>query len=249
VALFSWLADYMPHPMIDKTARRAQIQREERADFCIGTDPFHTPAVIRDAVVAAVKETGNSVAIDAPFSGALVPLSCYRKDDRVSSLMIEINRRLYIDEQSGRRNPEFDRISAATERLIITAAEAALSVVAWRRAPSSAACSDRSSRRCSAKASRLRVGSKMQVLRRIAEVWQIDSNRVRWMEASGQEPVGFDWWPGDFCVRVRAHQRPGASEGSDLKVVVQTDFVKDIAVDIDHFEEKAAQASRFATST
>jgi N-formylglutamate amidohydrolase len=52
-------------------------QREERADFCIGTDVLHTPAVIRDSIVAAVKETGYSAAIDAPFSGALVPLSCY----------------------------------------------------------------------------------------------------------------------------------------------------------------------------
>ena len=86
--------------------------------------------MIREAIVAAVKETGYSVNIDAPFSGALVPLSCYRKGDRISSVMIEVNRRLYMDEQSGRRGPEFDRISAATERLIITAAEAALSVVA-----------------------------------------------------------------------------------------------------------------------
>jgi N-formylglutamate amidohydrolase len=43
-------------------------QREGRADFCIGTDTFHTPAVIRDAIVSAVKEIGYSVAIDAPFA-------------------------------------------------------------------------------------------------------------------------------------------------------------------------------------
>jgi N-formylglutamate amidohydrolase len=100
-------------------------QREERADFCIGTDAFHTPAVIRDAIVAAVKETGYSVAIDAPFSGALVPLSYYRKDDRISSVMIEVNRRLYMDEQSGRRSPDFNQVRAAVGGLVEAVAEAA----------------------------------------------------------------------------------------------------------------------------
>jgi N-formylglutamate amidohydrolase len=47
----------------------------QRADFCIGTDPFHTPTSVRDAIVAAVKEAGYSVTIDAPFAGALVPLT------------------------------------------------------------------------------------------------------------------------------------------------------------------------------
>jgi N-formylglutamate amidohydrolase len=97
-------------------------QREERADFCIGTDAVHTPAVIRDAIVAAVKETRYSVAVDAPFAGALVPLSCYQKDDRISSVMIEVNRRLYMDEQSGRRSPD---LRAAVGRLVEAVAEAA----------------------------------------------------------------------------------------------------------------------------
>src|SRR6516165_8591573 len=98
-------------------------QREERADFCIGTDAFHTPAVIRDTMVTAVKEAGYSVAVDAPFAGALVPLSCYRKDDRVLSVMIEVNRRLYMDEQSGRKTREFDEVHAAVGRLIENVAE------------------------------------------------------------------------------------------------------------------------------
>jgi N-formylglutamate amidohydrolase len=42
-----------------------------------------------------------SVAVDAPFAGALVPLASYRKDRRIWSVMIEVNRRLYMDEHSG----------------------------------------------------------------------------------------------------------------------------------------------------
>ena len=100
-------------------------QREGRADFCIGTDAFHTPAVIRDAMVTAVKEAGYSVAVDAPFAGALVPLASYRKDERIWSVMIEVNRRLYMDEQSGRRSPDFDQVRAAVGRLIESVAETA----------------------------------------------------------------------------------------------------------------------------
>jgi N-formylglutamate amidohydrolase len=101
-------------------------QREERTDFCIGTDDFHTPPLIRDTVVAAVVEHSRTVAVNSPFSGALVPLSCYRKDHRVSSILIEVNRRLYMDEQSGRKVQEFDNVCAVVGRLITRAAEAAL---------------------------------------------------------------------------------------------------------------------------
>jgi N-formylglutamate deformylase len=78
-------------------------QTSERADICIGTDAFHTPSLVRDAIVEAAKREGYSVAVDAPFSGALVPLSAYQKDRRVLSVMIEVNRRLYMDEHSGVR--------------------------------------------------------------------------------------------------------------------------------------------------
>ena len=76
-------------------------QTLDRADICIGTDAFHTPSLVRDAILAAAKAEGYSVAIDAPFGGALVPLSAYQTDRRVLSVMIEINRRLYMDEHSG----------------------------------------------------------------------------------------------------------------------------------------------------
>jgi hypothetical protein len=54
-----------------------------RADFRIGTDAFHTPCSIRDALVAAVKQAGYSFTVDPPFAGALVPLASYGKDERV----------------------------------------------------------------------------------------------------------------------------------------------------------------------
>jgi len=53
-----------------------------------------------------------------------VPLSAYQKDPRVLSVMIEVKRRLYMDEESGLKNPSFGKVSATLGRLIMKAAEA-----------------------------------------------------------------------------------------------------------------------------
>jgi N-formylglutamate deformylase len=102
------------------------VQTTQRADFCIGTDPFHTPSSIRGAIVAAVKEAGYSVTIDTPFAGALVPLASYRTDRRILSVMIEVNRRLYMDEHSGLKNRAFEQVRVVVGQLIAAPAEAAV---------------------------------------------------------------------------------------------------------------------------
>lgn len=73
-------------------------QKPLRPDICIGTDDYHTPQELVDALVTAFTAKGYTVTINRPFSGSIVPLKYYRKDKRVMSVMIEINRRLYLDE-------------------------------------------------------------------------------------------------------------------------------------------------------
>jgi N-formylglutamate deformylase len=82
----------------------------ERPDICIGTDDYHTPQWLADNVVSGFEAVGLSVNINRPFSGSIVPSGYYRKDNRVHSLMVEINRRLYMDERAGDRNPHFEEI-------------------------------------------------------------------------------------------------------------------------------------------
>jgi len=93
-------------------------QSKERPNICIGADPFHTPSFLSDALIAAVKELNFSVAVNAPFAGALVPIAYYRKDRRVLSVMIEINRRVYMNEQSGLKNPHFAQVRDNMGKLI-----------------------------------------------------------------------------------------------------------------------------------
>ena len=69
-----------------------------RPDFCLGTDDFHTPEELVERVEKELESYGYSTARDQPFSGTIVSMNHYRKDERVQSLMIEINRWLYLGE-------------------------------------------------------------------------------------------------------------------------------------------------------
>lgn len=71
-------------------------QDPDRPDICIGTDPFHTPATLRDRFVDAFTAAGYSVRVDRPYAGTMVPLDFLGRDGRVASVMIEVNRRLYV---------------------------------------------------------------------------------------------------------------------------------------------------------
>ena len=77
-------------------------QKTDRSDICIGTDDYHTPGWLLDYIVSSFAGKGYTVSINSPFAGTMVPIKYYGKDKRVLSVMIEINRRLYIDENINR---------------------------------------------------------------------------------------------------------------------------------------------------
>lgn len=78
-----------------------------RPDVCIGTDPFHTPGQLAADAAAGFAAHGLDVAIDRPYRGAIVPARWYRHDECVSALMVEVNRRLYMDEVTGEKTEGF----------------------------------------------------------------------------------------------------------------------------------------------
>jgi len=93
----------------------------DRPDICIGTDPFHTPAALRDTFVNAFSSEGFRVAVDTPFSGALVPARHYRREPRVQSVMVEVNRRVYLDETTGLPAADFPAVAATVQACCIAA--------------------------------------------------------------------------------------------------------------------------------
>jgi N-formylglutamate deformylase len=50
------------------------------------------------------------VALNVPFAGALTPLKLYRNESRLRSIMLEVRRDLYMDEQTRSMLPTFDTI-------------------------------------------------------------------------------------------------------------------------------------------
>ena len=94
-------------------------QSPHRPDVCIGTDAFHTPSQLADALSSSFAAEGFRVALDRPFSGALVPRHWYGRDRRVRAVMIEVRRGLYCDEASGVANASFEQVRAAIERALL----------------------------------------------------------------------------------------------------------------------------------
>jgi len=82
-------------------------QSPHRPDICLGTDPFHTPEWLQRRAAESFRETGWSVEFDRPYSGTIVPMSRYQTDARVHSIMVEINRALYMEEDTGERSGRF----------------------------------------------------------------------------------------------------------------------------------------------
>lgn len=84
-----------------------------RPEICIGTDEFHTPWPVRDALVAAFRSYGFTVGIDEPFSGALVPAAFYCTEPHCQSVMIEVRRDLYVNDAGLLLERSFRRIRTA----------------------------------------------------------------------------------------------------------------------------------------
>lgn len=81
-----------------------------RPDFNIGTHPFHTPEHLIKISKEYFGDLGYSLGIDEPYSGTIVPMEYYVKDSRVSSIMLEVNRDLYMDEKTGEKIKTFEQV-------------------------------------------------------------------------------------------------------------------------------------------
>ena len=79
-----------------------------RPDICIGTDVFHTPEWLQRTALDAFGDLGWRVELNRPYAGSIVPSSFFQKDARVHSVMVEVKRSLYMNEDTGERFAGFD---------------------------------------------------------------------------------------------------------------------------------------------
>ncbi len=104
----------IPLPFEDETLMRP--------DICIGTDDFHTPSWLKDIAISFFEEQRLSVLPNEPYSGTLVPLKHLEHYENVWSVMIEVNRKLYLNEKTGERSVDcyktHDEIGTVLNKLI-----------------------------------------------------------------------------------------------------------------------------------
>ncbi len=94
-----------------------QLASGPSPEIGVGTQPGHTPPPLRDLVLEFFSARGYSVGVDVPFSGSMVPNSCFGREPRLWSVMIEVRRDLYMDETTGDRHAGFARTQALLTEL------------------------------------------------------------------------------------------------------------------------------------
>jgi len=90
-------------------------QAPDRPDICIGTDPGHTPPSLAQGLEREFVDAGMSVKRDSPFAGTFVPSGFHRRDARVHSVMIEVNRDLYLDGSAATRSARYESTTRALQ--------------------------------------------------------------------------------------------------------------------------------------
>ncbi len=89
-------------------------QESERPDFNIGTDAYHTPQHLIDLSLEFFNKAGYTLGIDWPYSGSIVPMEYYQKNKNVQTLMLEINRALYLNEPGNEKSERYSEIKQVT---------------------------------------------------------------------------------------------------------------------------------------
>ena len=90
----------------------------ERPDICLGFADPHAPNDVVALLRRGFEEDGVRVTFNQPFAGSYVPSTHYLRDPRVKSVMVEVNRSLYLDERNGTEGVGYSTVAEQLERLI-----------------------------------------------------------------------------------------------------------------------------------
>jgi N-formylglutamate amidohydrolase len=96
------------HSYPSKPLIRDLDQTATRPDFNIGTDKYHTPQKLIDVSIAYFEARGYSIGVDWPYKGTIVPMAHYQKNKKVNSIMLEVNRKLYLNEPSNTKSEKYN---------------------------------------------------------------------------------------------------------------------------------------------
>jgi N-formylglutamate amidohydrolase len=122
------------HSMPSMTAATGITERI-KADIVLG-DRHGTSCdpLLVETLEAALRRAGYAVHRNKPYAGGYITEYYGRPASRMHAIQIEINRALYMDEQTFARRPAFERLSADLARAIDGLGAAALSLPRYRAA-------------------------------------------------------------------------------------------------------------------
>ena len=98
------------HSMSDIPFIRDKDQNTKRTDYSIGIDSIHTSDKLLQITLNFFSNRGIEVAINSPYSGTLVPMEHYQKNENVQSIMIEVNRKLYLEDNSNIKSENYPAV-------------------------------------------------------------------------------------------------------------------------------------------
>lgn len=93
-------------------------QNTNRSQICIGTDDYHTPDYLKDFTLRFFSGRGYTTALNKPYSGAITPLGMYSIEPRLSAIMIEMNRSLYMDEETANKAKGFLKLKTCVREYL-----------------------------------------------------------------------------------------------------------------------------------
>ena len=100
--------------------KKALDQTINRPDFNIGTDKFHTPNYLIELSEEFFKDKGFSVGLDWPYSGSIVPIKHYQQSKNVESIMLEVNRALYLTGEGSQKSSDYLKIKQVVSEYLKT---------------------------------------------------------------------------------------------------------------------------------
>ncbi len=95
------------HSFPSKPLKTDQDQTADRPNICIGIVEYHTPQSLIDFTRKSFESKGLSTLINAPYSGCIIPEIYKNKNRKVLSIMIEVNRSIYMNEPLTLKKAEF----------------------------------------------------------------------------------------------------------------------------------------------
>ena len=85
-------------------------QDPDRPDICIGIDDFHTPKKLIEDTEEFFGSRGYRTKLNSPYNGTIVTPEHLKKTEKVMSIMLEINRGLYLKPGTNEKNEYFETL-------------------------------------------------------------------------------------------------------------------------------------------